>query len=181
MLAAVMTCGCARVAPERLDRNEPGVEEPKVQREVQTERVSATQKDDAGKIVWEVKARSANLDYRGDGQTMGEMSGVTGTIHDEGKPVSAFEAEQGSADQATKVLSLEGRVKVRSIARGETLEADRVVWRAGKRLLEADGNVSVDGDGYRLGPFPRILAAPDLGTIGTPDRFETGSGTLKQK
>ncbi|MBS1704697.1 MAG: LPS export ABC transporter periplasmic protein LptC [Armatimonadetes bacterium] len=141
------------------------------ERAVASGKVEMVQRDEQREPQWAVKAQSAELNFDSEKKASGNLQGVSGDLYDKGKVVSTFKSNAGDVDQKQSVLNLRGQVVVQSKEQDAVLTADSVKWLAKLRLVKAEGAVQVIGKGYKMGPFPALLATPDLKKVGTPDRF----------
>ncbi len=128
-------------------------------------------RDEDRRRAWSVQARGAKLNFGGEGKMSGDLEGVSGVLFKDDAEAATFTAEFGSASQERRRLILRGRVKLISLKQKAVLTADELEWLDGEARVEARGNVLVRSDNYEVGPFPKVLATPDLTDIGTPDMF----------
>jgi hypothetical protein len=128
------------------------------------------QRGESRKLVWSVRGEGMTVRLDGDGKASGDLKAVTGKVYDDAEQPGDYRAAFGSADQKAQVLRLRGNVEFRN-AQG-VLRADALIWQPARKLIEATGNVTFEGPDYKLGPFPKVLATPDLRSIGTPDQFK---------
>lgn len=169
-LGALALAGCGPSAPKKAEKGtEPPP--PAVLRKASTGPVKIEQRDDRRRLVWSVDAKESQLSYGGENTMRGTLEGVSGTLYRDGAPASRFTADRGSADQATRRLDLEGRVRVTAEGRGAVLTADRLRWIDARQVVEAEGDVRVVTQDYEIGPIPRLWATPDLRDVGTPETF----------
>jgi hypothetical protein len=106
------------------------------------------------------------------------LSGVTGTIFEDGKAASTFRADTAVADQTVGNLTLSGSVTMKSLqsagsdADEKTLNCEQMHYQDSDRIVRFSGEVTLSGKGFTLGPFPELWATPDLTTkVATPSLF----------
>ncbi len=170
MIIAAIGCGSApkkAVEPAKPPAIPPGLSSTKTG-PIEIERRAENQRRQ-----WFVSAKSSDLEMSKEGKLQGTMKGVTGQLYENDAVVSRFRASEAYADQDKNVLDLTSQVVVTAEKQGLVLKADKVSWLPSRRLIEASGNVSLDGKEYTVGPFDRLLATPDLKKVGTPDTFGT--------
>lgn len=168
-LALVAGCGSSNKAAEPKQAEPPKKVTPKA---IQMGPVELIQKDAKLGPQWSVKGKSAQMTMSEDGKGSGDLFEVSGTMFDKNEPAATFTAKQGHADQAAETLNLMGNVVVTAKESSAKLVADHVRWLADRQLIEATGNVTMKTQDYSIGPFPVLLATPDLKSFGTPDRFK---------
>lgn len=116
------------------------------------------------------------------------MDNVEGELYLKDAVASRFKALKGTADQESRELELLGNVSVTSegesepdlsdkkkteeLPRDTKLTAQKVRWLEDKGLIEASGGVMVTSPDYKIGPYGKLWATPDLKDIGTPDMFK---------
>lgn len=188
MLAAVLI-GCGE---PKLTRPKPKVEP--TEQAKPTEQAIAT---DAGKFtrvsekdgrptLWTAEWKSAKLDVSSEGSFGGELERVSGQIFRAGNAVSRYRADKAIAKRDSNVLVLSGNVEVESLrpapsqrpenAFEGTLHCDRLEWDGDREVVRAIGNVTLNTPQYGMGPFPEIVASPDLKHIATPNLFKDEHG-----
>lgn len=172
LLAGLQACGSPKKQTAQQPANPAPTTAPETEpRAVQVEDANLTQRDEQRKVQWKLKSESALLTYAEGGKAQGELTTVRGELYQKDQLASTFESEKGFADQRTSDLRLVGEVAVTSKEQGLVLSAETVRWIPGRELIEAKGAVEIRGADYRIGPFPVLLATPDLKQFGTPDRF----------
>lgn len=164
----VIGCG-SREAARPPAPTPPPVEAEK--RSAQTEKVEMVARDESRMRAWSVQAKSAKLNFAGEGKMSGDLVGVSGVLFKNDTEAGTFTADRGSANQEQRRLVLRGRVRLVSLTQKAVLTADELEWLDGEERVEARGNVRVRSERYEVGPFPKVLATPDLTDIGTPDMF----------
>lgn len=165
-----MSWGCSpRDKNLGTSRSPEGPEGPK--RAIETGEVVVTATGPKGETLWRLRAQSSNLIQEQDENVRARGKTVRGEIYASGKPSSRFTANSGVAEKKDDRLVLEGDVVVRDLGEKLELRAERVEWNRPRQTLEAQGAVSVQTDSYRLGPFARLWATPDLRLRGTPQAF----------
>jgi len=166
IVLGVMGCGAKAQQPSPVQ--EPRKPEPT--RTLQTGPVEITQKNKLQQPSWTIRGESSRVEIAD--KASGDLKKVSGTIYTKAQPSATFTANQGSANQANNLLTLSGDVVLVAKDPESTLKADHVKWLPERELIQATGNVTVVTKDYRLGPFPKLLATPDLKKVGTPDQFE---------
>lgn len=167
MLALI---GCGK--KEGFDAKPKSAAKPPEPRSVVTKAGNVTKRDPVKKeTLWTVKWQGAQLEFVDEKQFGGTMFTVEGTLFEDGKPVSDFRAERAEASKTDETLSLSGKVWVQSREQKATLTCDQVKYAGGLRRLEAAGEVEVENPVYRMGPFAKVFARPDLTEIATPEMF----------
>lgn len=129
------------------------------------------QKTATGDRAWIARAEGTQVRVREGGGSVAVLTGVTGTLYENGAEASKFRSPNAEAVQSEHTLTLLGGVTVIALERGLTLKADRVTYREDLQLIEASGTVTVTSDVYVLGPFETLVTTPDLRKVGTPDTF----------
>lgn len=123
------------------------------------------------KIAW----KSAQAEGSGSSDFTASAKGVSGSLFDKGTLVSRFTADRASIDRKAQLLLVQGNVRVVSARPGplfgSVLTCSEIKYTDARRLIEASGNVKMDGPQYSIGPFEKLVAAPDLSRVGTPDAF----------
>lgn len=160
---------------------------------------------------WSIRWERAKLGYSTDQDFGGKMEAVTGTIFQNGEPMSDYSAEFGEVDKKTQLLTIYGNVKVtsRNEPKAEmnpasqdekrlsgVLTCDRLEWLPSRGLVAAKGNVRFASKTYQAGTlkelstwqvatFKELWATPNIGapggTIGTPDQFADWEGLTKER
>lgn len=120
-----------------------------------------TGSDPAGRVEWELRAVSVEVD---NARQQIRLEGVEGTFFEKEKATIIFSAPRGIFDIAQRDVVLSGRVRARTPS-GARMEADVMHWIAGRRLLVATGNI--------------LLAQQKL-TV-RADRMETDVGLRKTR
>jgi len=169
VVATVMGCGGP---PKQASPAQPQEEAKSPPRSIELGPTELIQKDPNLGTQWTVKGTSGRVTMQEDGKGSGELDNVSGAIFDNEQVTANYTAKHGKADQAAQTLNLTGNVVVIAKASSAKLVADQVRWLAGRKLIEASGNVTMKTQDYSIGPFPALLATPDLKTFGTPDRFK---------
>lgn len=159
--------GCGAKAQDKPAPPEPRKPEPT--RALQTGPVEITQKNDQQQTSWTIRGESSRVQIAE--KASGDLDNVSGTIYTKAKPSATFTASHGAANQTSNLLALDGEVVLVAKDPESTLKADHVKWLPERELIEATGNVTVVTKDYRLGPFKKLLATPDLKKVGTPDQF----------
>ena len=127
-------------------------------------------KEKQGEKMWHVEWQSAVLRIE---EKRAALTTVDGELYKENKQVSTFRSDKGDADNESGVLNLNGRVTVFSIPNRATLRCDKLHYTSkGKPLIQATGNVEVDGAFGTVRGLQEVWATPDLKTFGTPDLFQ---------
>lgn len=148
-----------------------------VTRELNTEAGSIARRDPASKrTLWSVAWKSAKLEYTDDNRFGGTMEAVSGTIYQDGKPVSDFTADSATASKADNTLELSGKVVVKAREPKGSLSCRSMRYDGMIERVEALGGVRVETELYQMGPFERVYAKPDLSRVATPDMFEDNDG-----
>ncbi|MCB0825551.1 MAG: hypothetical protein KDC26_05140 [Armatimonadetes bacterium] len=145
-------------------------EEAAGRRVVNSGEVTITMKRDDGSVAFEINAESSRVGIE-DGSQEAFLNGVTGSLFDEGKEVSQFEAEEGKADSENKRLVLT-KAKVKSMERDLALNADTIRWMEDRKLFAAEGSVTIQGANWSFGPSDVLWASPDLSELGSPEKFQ---------
>lgn len=120
-----------------------------------------TGSDPQGRVEWELRAASVEVDNT---RQQIRLEGVDGTFFEKGKPAIIFSAPRGTFDIAQRDVVLSGRVRARAPSGGR-MEADVMHWMAARRVLVATGNI--------------VLAQEKL--IVRADRMETDVGLRKTR
>lgn len=175
--ALIFASGCG--GPTPVQRRANVADEPASERRVDTGESEVVRRGPDREPAWSAKSASARLSYGGEGNFGGRFEDVSGLIFSEGKPASEFKARAGVAEQESETLILEGSVRIVGIESKATLSAMRVQWRPDRKLVLASGDVRVNTPDYSIGPFPSLLATPDLRQFGTPDTFPPASRPSK--
>lgn len=113
---------------------------------LQIEGTNLSGADQQGRRVWDLKARTLEVD-RSRRRLI--MTAVTGQFYAEGKPQLAFRAPSAVLDVVTRDVELTGGVTVRA-ADGRTLRASRLRYAAGPGTLTASGDVRLDQPGVSI-------------------------------
>lgn len=125
-----------------------------------------------GSVLWNVRWERANLSFGQKGAFFGQMATVSGEVFQNGKKIGTYKAETGIADEKSNKLTLKGKVQFHSIAYKSDLFAEEVQYRPDQEVLEAKGNVTVEGTRGYLGPLDALISTSDLRVLGTPDSME---------
>lgn len=154
-------------------------EEPVPERRVATGPAEVVRRGQDRAPTWSASSASADLRYAGENAFGGEFENVRGKLFSKGEAASDFQAKRGIARQESETLVLEGAVRIVGLKSKAVLSATRVEWRPERELIEASGDVRVTTPDYSVGPFPSLLATPDLRRFGTPDTFAPASRLSK--
>lgn len=125
-----------------------------------------------GTLAWDLTAATSRLAIEEEGRKQGFFTNVSGTLMDEGKPVSEYQAAEAKADTQARTLKLFNKVSISSLTYKATLTAQDTEWLEDRKLISASGSVYVKTDLWTYGPFSTLLATPDLTKIGSPDQFK---------
>lgn len=106
----------------------------------------------------------------------GTFKGVSGILCRGGKPSVGFSADQGTADNVRKVLTLQGSVHVSALAsnplvKGATVRCGRMDYASSDEIIKASGDVTVQGPQFELGPLDEAWCANDLSEIAAPSEY----------
>ena len=166
----MVVMGCGKQGPK------PGAkadeQKPPEPRNVATGPVEVTTRGKDQKRQWTVRAQASALAFEGEGTLGGSMDNVEGELFLKDAVASKFKALEGKADQESRELELLGEVSVTSEKGKAVLTAQKVRWLEDKGLIEASGGVVVTNPDYKIGPYGKLWATPDLKDIGTPDMFK---------
>jgi hypothetical protein len=124
-----------------------------------------------GQLAWSVASKNLISKVSEIGPNFLNVADVHGSIYKLGQRSAVFHADRGSGTQ-NSVLELNGNVVVTSVEESRILTCDDLKWDPQRRVAIATGNVRYQAIGTTAGPFPEIWAAPDLGTLGTPDMMK---------
>jgi len=124
---------------------------------------------------WHIKWGQFQMTVVGEKPQVGKMQKVSGEIYENGKP-ETFKADEAIADQASRVLTLTGRVSIYSGEDNTNLTCDKVVYLAKPQLIHAIGNVTVKSPKYVISGIDDEVAKTDFSMIGSPDMFGEASG-----
>jgi len=191
LLLALALAGCGPPPNGGKDAKKPKQEEKKLVQTVETTSGRALSKGPPPKREpqWFVKWEEASVNLvqpkilANDADvavTTATMKGVTGNLFEGDKPGSTFQADEGLADGAKRVLTLEGNVHLRSIDPNAESDADRVtaeltcdriVYDAINEVIHAQGHVRIKGKVGTIGTLSEILAKKNLERIATPGMF----------
>ncbi len=148
-------------------------EKPKLIESASTGRGKGERIDPASSsVLWNVRWERANLSFGQKGAFFGQMATVSGEVFQNGKKIGTYKAEAGIADEKSNKLTLRGKVQFHSIAYKSDLFAEEVQYRPDQEVLEAKGNVTVEGTRGYLGPLDALTATSDLRVLGTPDSMQ---------
>jgi hypothetical protein len=124
---------------------------------------------------WDVTWKEATLGVEASGasQTSGtaQMTGVSGQLYRDGKAVSTYQGDGGTADRGTQILTLRGNVQVKSLEYDAVLYCDEIRYEGGRSLVRARGHVRIVGKSGDLQTDSELWATPDLKRVGSPDAF----------
>ncbi len=127
---------------------------------------------DGGGKAWELSAESSRLGVDEDGKSRVFLSGVAGTVFEDGKVASRFTAKDAKADSEARSLVLSGGVTVSAEGKKATLVADKVRWIDERRVFAASGSVRIESPDWTLGPMDEVWALADLTKVGSPEKFK---------
>ena len=123
--------------------------------------------------MWTVNWKSATIVLKADGNTVTDMKQSSGTFMQDGKAASTFHSETGAADKASGDIDINGQVVVVSLTHKATMHCDHVHYHTkGNQIVQATGNVRVDGEFGNVTGLQEVWATPDLKVFGTPDLFK---------
>lgn len=134
--------------------------------------MTRSSKEDPSITLWKIHWESVQIELEGSDAVGGTMKVVGGSLFSKGKDVSEFTADGAVADKESNSLKLWGKVVVRSKEHGITLTCDKLTWHADRGVLEPTGTVTIQAEGYKMGPFDRLLCSPELQYVSTPDLFK---------
>ena len=118
---------------------------------------------------WDVTWKEATLGVQMSGKA--KMTGVSGQLYREGKAVSDYQGDGGTADRGTQILTLRGNVQVKSLEYDAVLYCDEIRYEGGRSLVRARGHVRIVGKSGDLQTDSELWATPDLKRVGSPDAF----------
>lgn len=170
LFAALVALGCSGkpVVPAK----QPEPEAPTEPRHVATGAVEITARGEDRMRRWNVRAKSSELAFEGEGAVSGGLDQVEGELFVDDGVASRFRALSGEADQAKQELTLSGEVEITAEKEKAVLTAQEVKWIEELGLIEASGDVRMKSPEYVAGPFAKLWATPDLTDVGTPDMFK---------
>ena len=123
--------------------------------------------------LWTVNWKSAQIVLKANGNTVTNMNQSSGTFMQDGKAASTFQSQTGSADKSTGDIDVNGQVVVVSFTHNATMHCDHVHYQTkGNQIVQATGNVRVDGEFGNVTGLQEVWATPDLKVFGTPDLFK---------
>lgn len=123
--------------------------------------------------IWKVSWQSARIISKPDGNMITEMKQSSGTFMQQGKDASKFQSQTGTADKTSGDIDVNGQVVVVSLTHNATLRCDHVHYKSkGNEIVQATGNVRVDGEWGTVTGLQEVWATPDLKVFGTPDLFK---------
>ncbi len=179
----VAGCGSGGSTPAKKPADVPKKDE--IAQRIGTGGIEVTSRDEKRTEVWQANAKKATVDIAKSGAIRAAMTGVSGTIFDEGKAAADFSADRGQADQASQELSLRENVELTEIVTvkspgnqedppivpgkivGKTLD-----WLPTIKMIQVQGAVTFKGRGLRVGPLASVWVTPDMKQVGTPDSFK---------
>lgn len=126
-------------------------------------RITLTEYDTKGRLIWEVTAEKA--DYSEDKRTATILN-VKGKFFRDGKPLIEATGEGGSINQVNKEITIEGNVKAIALKDNITLSSDRLVWKSDKDLLNATGKVRLEKVDQKI-----VITGKDLKAYPSTNRF----------
>lgn len=121
--------------------------------------ITLEQADEAGKIVWKIKA--ARADYSPDEKTA-KVTTPTGELFQDGEAVYEVEAETGEVHQNGEVVFLRGDVTATDTRDGAVITGEELEWRPKEGLLLVRGGVK--------GIHPQLNASAQEAKVLTRDR-----------
>ena len=129
--------------------------------------------DEKHQPLWDVAWKSVRLIIQPDGNTITDMKETSGTFMQQGKEASTFTSATGTADKKKGDIDVDGQVMVVSLTQDSTLRCDHIHYASkGKQIVQATGNVRVDGKWGTVSGLQEVWATPDLKVFGTPDLFQ---------
>jgi hypothetical protein len=132
--------------------------------------------------LWTVKWQSGIVDFYETGKDFtGTLTTVTGTIFNDQGAACTFAGDRSRVDKAKDVLILEGRVRLISVDPKMTLTCDKLRYEAGNKLVKAQGNVRIVGEGGTVSGLQEIWTTPELNLVATPDAFPSGGSPKEPK
>jgi len=123
-------------------------------------------------LLYRVKWNSATITGIQGTRFYGVASGVSGFLYDAaGKESSEFAANQATMDRNQGILTLQGKVRFKSVAKQGTITCANATYRDAVKIIKARGNVKASGTAWNLGPMDEVWATSNLSEIATPDLF----------
>lgn len=123
--------------------------------------------------LWKVGWQEAKIILLEGGNTVTQMKGASGTFLKDGKDASNFQSATGTADKGKGDIDVDGQVVVVSLTDKATLRCDHIHYASkGQQIVQATGNVRVDGEWGTVSGLQEVWATPDLKVFGTPDLFQ---------
>jgi len=134
----------------------------------------ATSKDKKNEKFWTIfwQTGEVTISSSGGGRLQtGLLHGVRGEIYKKNSVVCRYKADNGTADDATRILVLTDHVQIDSVSPHLTLTCDKVVYEGNKKFFKATGHVQVLGTMGTMGTLDEVWATSDLTKIASPSLF----------
>jgi len=106
-------------------------------------KITLTEVDKNGKLLWEITADKAEYT---ENNRRAELSQIKGKFFDAGKELIDVVGATGIIDQNSKKIIIEGKVEAIAKKDDVKLKSDRMIWESEQGLLTATGNVKAEKD-----------------------------------
>lgn len=130
--------------------------------------ITLEQADDAGKVMWKVKAEQVT--YSPD-QKVAEVTNPDGELYQEGKAVYRVQGEKGEVRKDGDRIFLRGNVVATDIQSGAILRGNELEWLPRRDLLVVRGNVR--------GTHPELQASANEARVSNRQRQVELTGAIQ--